>query len=1711
MSKAAEKQEESTLPVKTAEFVHLHCHSEYSSLDGGSRVAKMPDKLKELGMNAMALTDHGVMQGISEFYDTLKDEGIKPILGIEAYLTEDRHNKNTRETPTWHITLLAENNTGYQNLCKLSSWAFIDGTITTFGRPRARADWELMERYSEGVICLTGCMAGPVMNPIMIEGNLSLAKSRVEKMISIFGKENVYGEIQNVGIVTGVPGDSELAQKMGKTPLTEEEAKTFIGPHGDVVEDIQAGQVPVSQTDANAALVDICNELGLKYVATGDVHYLDADDADPHDTMICIGTGQIKKGPRRFSLLPKKYHMRSEDEMREAVSQWPEALATTLEVAERCNAEVVYGRELLPRFPIPDGHGASKEYLEELCRQGIDELYPQDSQYREAAEERLAMELGVISSMGFNDYFLIVWDLFREARRQNIPYGPGRGSAAGSIVAYALGITQMCPLEHDLLFERFLNPDRKSMPDIDMDFGVADGKDGMKKRDQLIQYSIDKYNTLAGCDTAVAQIVTFSKFKAKGALKDSARVLAEPTEDGKKEAMRTGDKLASYIPDDPKATMRSVWADKELGKQLRQAHKRGGLEAEIIQQAGWMEGLVRAYSTHAAAVLIADHDLTNDLPMQKLSKDKPLEVQYDMVISERLGLLKMDFLGLRNLDVIWDALEKIKHVRGITIENPYRDIPLDDKKTYDLFARGESIGTFQFECLAGDTIINGDQHQTIADLYAHPPRYLRSIDPSTGESRSNRVLKVVQSGEKQLYKLRAADGYILRASGDHKLLTSYGWKSLRDIDSSDSLIVNPSDASKIGACLDCGRQVRSRGSRCQDCASKVRNSGSTMSQNRDAETGETSFRQESDHHTLGTTMNHTGVDHKVRSEWEGRMACRLIECQEPYQYEPKTFSLADGRSYTPDFYLLERDTWIGLQASENLCEKDNQKVEAFLKEYPGKRLIIVGAREIDEFDPASTTPIRGADGASPVIPDGFAEVQVIEVVKDKVEMTYDIAMQAPLNNYIANGIVVHNSSGMQSALREVRTDNLNDLIALVALYRPGPMAHIPTYAARKQGRQPVEYLDPKAEPIQRDTYGITIYQEQSMLLARELAGFTPGEADDLRKAIGKKLRDKMDALKPKFLSGAKANGIPREVAEAVWADNEAAADYSFNKAHAACYAFLAYITGYLKANYPEEYMAALLSSVMGKKDKPRLYLTEAKRMGLIVLPPDINRSLKDFAVREREEEEGLDILFGLTAIKGVGNEIVEKIIEEREERGPFESLFDLIRRMPKLNKTVLGALIRAGALDSTGPSRRAMSEEVEIAIERIKKQKKAEEKAFNSSLVGYLEQHPREGDTVNGKGMRKLTSLEKKAVQGAGLYVLENGGTPDAAELFESVHAAISKETIRATRADLRKQLKEAGGSRQALAGIAQEENESASEKELVEAAADKQVEGRAAELKQIAEELSEQAATAVATVKEQAAGEEGFELAMEAEADPPLGAAEWEELERLNYERDKLGVYVTGHPLDRDKRKWAHYVDKGLGDINDHQIGKTLKVVGALVGSKPIKTRSGELMYKIQIEDLTGTQDVTIFSSTLDGGIEQMLEVGKVIAFDVTVKEDTFQKRDEQENADEDAEDTGKPIQLIASRVYNWDPSRLPAPKNKGKADDAQQVEPVNFTVPDGKLTPAFVQRLKAICDEHPGEHPLRLHLDGKAPMLTELKVKPTDAFLHDLEQISGSGTIPA
>lgn len=892
-----------------ADFVHLHNHTSYSLLDGAIRMDDLVQKSKEYGMAALALTDHGNLFGAVEFYKAAKKQGIKPIIGCEAYVApESRHKKEPlRGFPDagYHLILLAKNLAGYRNLVKLSSAGYLEGF---YHRPRI--DKELLRKHSEGLICLSSCINGEL--PAQLRNNDFQKAREVAKLhADIFGPENFFVELQDHGI-------------------TEE----------DRVRD---------------ELVKIGKELGFGLVATNDCHYLRRADAAAHDALLCIQTGKVLSDADRMKYETDQIYFKSDREMKELFGWVPEAIDNTLKIAEACNLELELGRLHLPRFPLPPGFSSADDFLAHLARSGAAERY---RPLVEAVRERLEYELRVIREMGYSGYFLIVRDFVDYARQNNIPVGPGRGSVGGSLVAYCTGITRIDPIKYGLLFERFLNPERISMPDIDIDFSDRD-------RGRIIQYVIDKY----GQDN-VCQIITFGTMAARAVVRDVGRVMSMPYSEV--------DRIAKLIPFDTDMTLERAM---ELQPDLKRLVSSDPKIAQLMEYSRTLEGLSRHASVHAAGVVIAPSRLTDFVPLYRTNRDETV-TQFDMKGIEEIGLLKMDFLGLRTLTVIQDTVRMVKEKEGVEID--VDAIPLNDAQTFELFASGETTGLFQFE-----------------------------------------------------------------------------------------------------------------------------------------------------------------------------------------------------------------------------------------------------------------------------------------------------------------------SAGMRDYLRKLKPDSLADLAAMNALYRPGPLDAymVDEYIDRKKGKK-VHYEHPKLEKILKETYGVIVFQEQVLEIAKELAGYTLGKADILRKAMGKKDADLMAGEREEFLKGAVARHIDRQTAERIFEQIATFGRYGFNKAHSVGYAYLAYQTGYLKAHWPVYFMAASLSSEMSNTDRVVVLILECHRLGIEVLSPDVNRSYAEFTVEDQK------IRYGLAAVKNVGGGAVESLVATRQAKGEFKSLFDFARKVDAQgqNRRMVESLVLAGAFDGIDSNRARQFKNVERAL-----------------------------------------------------------------------------------------------------------------------------------------------------------------------------------------------------------------------------------------------------------------------------------------------------------------------------------------------------------------------------------------------------------------------------
>lgn len=939
-------------------FVHLHTHTHYSLLDGLTKIDELVARTKELGMEAAAITDHGVMYGVVEFYQKAKKAGIKPIIGCEAYITDNMYDKRPGSDGEryYHLILLAENNIGYRNLIKLVTKAHLEGFYY-----RPRIDKNLLRQHSEGLIGFSGCLGGELSRAVLT-GQTEKAERVVREYEEIFGKNNFFIELQQ---------------------------------HPNIED----------QNSVTPALITLARRLDVPMVATQDSHYTKPENAHAHDVLLAVQTGNQVDDRDRLSLRSDDFSLVSPEQMMAKFPDAPEAIENTAKIAERCTVTIELDKIQLPAYPLPDGKTADA-YLRELAEAGMAQRY--GMQPPEAVVSRLNYELGIIGKTGFNSYFLIVQDFVNWAKSQGIIVGPGRGSAAGSLVSYVLNITNVDPIKYNLLFERFLNPARVSQPDIDLDFDDA-------RRGEVFEYVRHKYG-----EDHFAQIITFGTMAARGSVRDAGRALGFSYD--------FCDKVAKLIPFNPQQGEKSGYLARCIVEveELKQLYNLNTDVKKLVDTATQLEGVARHSSTHACAVVITPKPLTEYLPLQRGTNEGDIITQYEMHAVESLGLLKMDFLGLANLTIIENALKLIEQNHGVKIN--IDRIPLDDKKTFKLLQRAETTGVFQLE-----------------------------------------------------------------------------------------------------------------------------------------------------------------------------------------------------------------------------------------------------------------------------------------------------------------------SSGMKRYLKELKPTEIEDIIAMVALYRPGPMELIPDYVARKHGKKPVEYLTPELEPVLKNTYGIMVYQEQLIQAVQVLAGFTLAEADVLRKAVGKKIKKLLDEQEGKFKEGAARIGTSKTIADKFWELVEPFNRYAFNRSHAACYAMLAHQTAYLKANYPIEFMAALMNSDSGDIERVAFLIEECRTMNIEVLPPAINESMERFFpilagdATSAVPETGAKIRFGLAAIKNVGVNIVRAIIDERTTHGRFANIEDFVTRVQNkdLNKKSLESLVKCGALDILGERSMLLDNMDELLIYARDRQKA--ETMGQGSLFDTLG-----GDAASGNSLPPL-------------------------------------------------------------------------------------------------------------------------------------------------------------------------------------------------------------------------------------------------------------------------------------------------------------------------------------------------------------------------------------
>jgi DNA polymerase-3 subunit alpha len=1171
-------------------FTHLHLHTEFSMLDGAARVTDVIAAARADGQPAVGITDHGNMYGVLDFYKECRRQGIKPVIGVEAYMAaESRHERPVRrgriddgggegeegEKLYYHLTLLAENTTGYRNLMKLSSAAYLEGYYY-----KPRIDWELLARWHAGVIATTGCLGGVVIQSLL-RGDFEQACSHAARLQDIFGRDHLFVELQDHGL-----------DKQRKT---------------------------------NPQLLDIARRINAPLLATNDSHYTSREDAVAHDALLCVQTGSTVDDPKRFKFEGDQHYLKTAAEMRAVFKEVPEACDNTLWIVERANVEIEFGRPKLPSFPRPEGFADADGYLRHLTFSGAESRY--GAPLPEAVVARLEYELGVISNMGFSDYFLVVWDLIRHARDQGIRVGPGRGSAAGCCVAYCLRIVDLDPIRYDLLFERFLNPGRQQMPDIDMDFDE-------RYRSEMIRYAAERY----GWDH-VAQIVTFSTIKARAAVRDAARVLGYP--------YSVGDRIAKAMPPLVMGRDTPLWAcfdpdpryedGYKTATELREMYAADPDAQKVIDVARGLEGMRRQDGIHAAAVVISAEPLTEHLPIQRkpepgaAADDAPIVTQYEMHGVEELGLLKMDILGLRNLSVIERALDLVEAGTG---ERPDIDtMPLDDAAVYRMLQRGDSIGIFQLE-----------------------------------------------------------------------------------------------------------------------------------------------------------------------------------------------------------------------------------------------------------------------------------------------------------------------GSAMRALMRALAPDSFDDIAALNALYRPGPMAanmHY-DYADRKNGRKPVTYLHPDMADLLADTQGLMIYQESMMRVAQKFAGYSLEEADNLRKAAGKKVRDIMAREREKFVAGCEQTGYGRALGEALFGVIEPFADYAFNKSHTYAYGLVSYQTAWLKAHHPVEYLAALLTSVKDDKDKTAVYLAECRSLGIEVLVPDINVSASEFTALPGGGANGRGAIpFGLSAVRNVGEGLVERIVSERQAGGPFVDFYSFCERVDPavLNKRTVESLIKAGAFDSLGYPRQGLCLVFEQIVDRVLARRREREQGV-MSLFG------------------------------------DPGGATGGESIFDDARI--------------------------------------------------------------------------------------------------PVEDIEFDKMQRLAFEKEMLGLYVSDHPLLGSEAALRRHAEMTIREIREQAEGELRWVGGVVTALSRRYTRRGELMATFTLEDLEASVDVWVFPRT-------MQEVGHLLADDAVVcVRGRLDLRDEEPK-------------LVCMELRRPELA-------------SGRTEPLHLDLPVNALSDERVDRLRQLLADHPGPSPVFLHVGSKVIRLAgEFSVDARPGLLAELRVLLG------
>ncbi|WP_029521246.1 DNA polymerase III subunit alpha [Persephonella sp. IF05-L8] len=1562
------------------DFVHLHLHSHYSMLDGMIKIPELAQKAQEYGYKAVALTDHGNIFGAIEFYQEMKKVGVKPIIGMEAYFTNNRFEKKGEGSDSiladknYHLILHAKDKQGFKNLMKLSSLAYTEGFYY-----KPRIDWELLEKYHEGLICQTACLKGFIPH-LLSKGKFDEAYEYAKRLKDIFG-EDLYFEIQLNGL--------------------EE------------------------QEEANKGLFELAKKLDVKIVATNDSHYLNEEDAEAHDIIKALQMKmtlkELKEKGRAFKV--RGLHFTTPEEMYQKFKGYEEALKNTMEIAEKCNVEIDTAETrgyLFPKFQIPGldreaTYEEKEKYFEKLAWEGLEKRLSKmkdlPKEKYQQYKERLEYEINVIKQMGFPEYFLIVQDFINYAKQNGIPVGPGRGSAAGSLVAYTLGITDVDPLQHGLIFERFLNPDRISMPDIDVDFC-------QENRPKVIEYVKNKYG-----ENAVAQIITYNFMKSKMVIRDVARALGF--------SYTEADKIAKMIlPGPVQGSTLTIDENLEANPEFRKLYETDEKVRKLIDLARKLEGSARHTGIHAAGVVIAPGDLDEYVPVY-VDKDGTKATQFDMGTLEMLGLVKMDFLGLKTLTELDYMRKLVKERHGVELN--FLELGFDDPNVYKLLQSGKTTGVFQLEskgmqnlltrlkpdkfdeiiailalfrpgplmsgmvddfierkhgrkpveypfeevkdileetyglCLTGDTLITfaDGTRKTIKDIVENNlvDEEVLTLDTKTNKLRKGKITHCFDNGIKDVYKITLKNGLEIKATAEHKFLTPFGWKELKDLDIDKDLLAIPTSVDIEGKEYD-EKKLRvlayllADGYLAKSSVAFVNKDKSLIDKFKEAVLNAfdnitfKEFKRKRDVWNIYVTSKERNSYHSNQLiNWLKELG--LFHKKSNEKFIPEFVFSLDKKSIAKFLaYYCDCDGFIGKNLahiktiSEDLAKglyslllRIGIKAHIYKSTYSDKTAYQITIYDLSAFKkwilPFMTSEKKNREMSSSKDSCFYPKDVILEKVNefcDKNALSRrEFARKSGIrrSNFF-NGEQNFVSTKVIEKVASVIEDK--ELFALL----DGDIGFIPIKSIEYVGKEHVYDIEVKGTHnfIANDIISHNcIYQEQIMFMANILSGFTMAEADTLRKAIGKKKADVMAKMKDRFISGAVKNGFDKQKIEKLWDDIEKFASYSFNKSHSTAYAYLTYWTAYIKTYYPEEFFAVKLTTE-GNDDKFLNLLLDMKDFGIQLLPPDVNKSRAEFYIEDKGK-----IRFGLARIKNVGEQSAEEIVEEREANGKYTDIFDIAERVDskKLNKRVLEALIKAGAFDFTGVDRGIMLATVDKALSAGQKTRELKASGQNSLF---------------------------------GLMTVEN------------TEPVVSYEK---------------------------------------------------------ANPLSEK--------------------------------------EKLNYEKEVLGFYLSGHPLKAYEKELRGYVTP-INKLIDRKTGDKVKIAGVISDIKRKKTRSGATMAIMTVQDETGIIDVRVFTDKMED--TSFLEEDKIV-----IIEGSIEINEEQEKVSMNAINV-TPVEYI----------------NK-------QVSAVRFVLSKEKAMNGVAVKLKEICEKYKGDKDVIIEINEPGKFKAEIAahsnfaVDINDEFKQEISKI--------